>query len=74
MKRPTLVKYLKEVKIGERVTLITVPSAPASFPARLVGKTGIVIGKRGRAYVISLLDGKKRKTFIVKAVHLKLAK
>jgi len=35
------------------------------------GRTGIVIGKRGRSYIVNIKDFNKEKTFIVPPIHLK---
>jgi large subunit ribosomal protein L21e len=40
------------------------------FP-RFHGKTGKVIGKRGSAYLLSVMDGNKEKTVISRPEHMK---
>ncbi len=38
---------------------------------RFHGKTGTIIGKKGRAYEVCVMDGGKCKTLIVNPVHLR---
>jgi large subunit ribosomal protein L21e len=38
---------------------------------RFQGKTGVVSGKQGRAFVIEVKDGDKPKTVITRPEHLK---
>jgi len=40
------------------------------FP-RYKGKVGVVVGRRGRSYLVELVDGKKKKTIISRPEHLK---
>ena len=67
----SLSKLFSEIKEGDRVALVRNPSFKASFPERLHGNTGKVIGKRGRAIILEVSDLGKKKTFIVKKIHLK---
>ena len=69
-----LSKYFQEIASGESVAVIKERSIASSFPERLQGRTGIVIGKRGRAYVVKIKDLDKEKTFIIEPIHLKKIK
>jgi len=69
-----LSKYFKEFKQGDKVAIIQNLSHTFPYPRRLQGLSGKVVGKRGEAYVISIKDGNKQKTIILKAVHLKKLK
>jgi large subunit ribosomal protein L21e len=40
---------------------------------RYRGKRGVVVGKRGKAYVVEIHDYKATKRLIIPAVHLELA-
>ncbi len=64
-------KYFQKFKEGDNVTVIKEPSVSSSFPLRIQGRTGIVEGKRGRAYVIELMDHDMEKRFIIEPIHLK---
>lgn len=66
-----LSKYFQQFKEGDSVTVIKEPSVSSSFPVRIQGRTGIVEGKRGRAYVIDLMDHNMEKKFIIEPIHLK---
>jgi len=67
-------KIFQELKEGQRVSLVREPSEKQSFPKRFQGKTGNIIGKRGRAYIVKIKDNNKEKIFIVNPVHLKKLK
>jgi len=69
-----LSEYFKELKEGDRVAVIKNLSVPFNFPSRIHGKTGTVIGKKGRAFIVQLKDGNKNKKFILQASHLKKLK
>ena len=38
---------------------------------RFQGRTGVVVGQRGRAYIVQIRDGGKIKTLFVRPEHLK---
>ena len=65
-----LSKYFQKMEDGDSVAVIREHSVNASFPERLQGRTGVVIGKRGRAYIVKIMDHNKEKKFIIAAVHL----
>lgn len=67
-------EYFKELKDGEYVAVKKEMSVDASFPKRIQGRTGIVIGKRGSDYIIKLKEFSKEKVFIINPIHLKRIK
>lgn len=71
-KRPTITKFLRTFKKGDRVIIQPEPSSSKGMPfPRYSGRIGIVKGKRGKSYLVEILDGKKRKTIISRPEHLK---
>ncbi len=60
-----------ELKIGDKVALVRDLSFSPSFPKSWQGKTGKVIKKQGKAYVIQLKEGNKLKKINVKRINLK---
>ncbi len=67
-------KTFQKLKQGDRVVLNREKSAKSNFPKRMQGRAGTIIGKRGKAYIVSVRDNKKEKTYIVKAINLKKLK
>ena len=67
----SLSKLFEEFKEGDTIVLVHNLSYSASFPKRLHGRTGKVIGKQGKALIIKVNDGKKPKNFVVQRIHLK---
>ena len=67
-------EYFKDIKEGDNVAVVNEASIPAYFPKRIIGKTGKIIGKRGNSKIVEIMDGKKRKSFIIHPIHLKLLK
>jgi len=59
---------------GEKVSVVIDPGVHYGMPhTRFQGKTGVVTGQQGRAFVVELYDGNKLKTVISRPEHLKKA-
>ncbi len=68
----TVNRFMQEFEIGSKVMIDLVPSQPKGRPfKRFIGKTGVVIDKRGDAYIILVKDGGKEKQIISRPEHLK---
>ncbi len=66
---------IKEFCIGDKVIIKIRGNHPDGLPhPRYIGKVGEVIEKRGKAYVVEIKDGKKKKQLISSAVHLQKSK
>ncbi|MEM1931446.1 MAG: 50S ribosomal protein L21e [Sulfolobales archaeon] len=71
---PRLSLVMHEYKVGDKVHIVPNPAIHEALPhRRYVGKTGTVIGKRGRAYLVELLVGNKKKVVITVPEHLRPA-
>ena len=68
----SITKYFQSFNSGDKVYL-GVESAvqKGMYYHHFMGKSGIVKGKRGRCYEISINDMGKEKTLIVHPVHLR---
>ncbi|MDP3992335.1 MAG: 50S ribosomal protein L21e [Candidatus Pacearchaeota archaeon] len=66
-----LSRYFQSLKEGDSVAVIREPSIDAKFPERIQGRTGNVVEKRGRAYIVKIMDHDKEKRFIIEPIHLK---
>ena len=62
--------YFQELKEGDRVAIVRELSIKTGVPKTMQGRTGVVTGKRGRAYIVNINMGKE-KEFLVHPVHLK---
>lgn len=61
----------REFDVGEKVSVVIDPGVHYGMPhMRFQGKTGVVSGKQGRAFVVQLKDGDKPKTVIARPEHL----
>jgi large subunit ribosomal protein L21e len=69
-----LSQYFQEFKNGEKVAIIREHSLLPKFPIRIQGRTGVVSGMKGSAYLIKFMDGGLEKTFIIQPAHLKKIK
>ncbi len=68
---PPLSMLLIDYKPGDRVHIKINPSIVKGMPhRRFHGKTGIIVGRRGRAYIVEVYLGKKKKTLIVRPEHM----
>lgn len=70
--RPAITKFLAEFTNNQKVVLKPEPSSQKGMPhTRYKGLTGKVIGKRGKSYIIEIMDGNKMKLIISRPEHLK---
>lgn len=71
---PPLSKLMIEYRPGDKVHIVIDPAIHKAMPHRRYhGKTGVVIGKRGRSYIVQIKVGSKIKTLFVRPEHLKPA-
>lgn len=62
----------RNFEVGEKVNVVIDPAVHYGMPhMRFQGKTGVVSGKQGRAYVVEFKDGNKPKTLVARPEHLK---
>ena len=72
---PSLSRTLAEYEVDARVNIVVEPSVQKGRPhRRFHGKTGIILEKRGQAYLIEVTDGNARKKVIARPEHLKAQK
>lgn len=69
-----LSRYFQELKKGESVAIVREPAVQSKFPQRLQGRTGVIEGKRGKAYILKVKDQNKEKKFLIEPIHLKKIK
>ena len=63
---------LKQYEPGDKVLIKIDPSVHSGMPfRRFYGKVGEVVSKRGRAYLIKVKDGGKKKIVIAEPAHLR---
>ena len=67
-------RYFQKFKKGDRVAVVLDLAYQLPFPKRIQGKSGRVVGDRGKSVVVSLKDGNKEKTYIIPKLHLKKLK
>ena len=70
----SITRYFQSFNAGDRVYLSLEPAVQKGmYYPPFMGKTGIIKGKRGRCYEVTINDIGKEKTLIVHPVHLKRA-
>jgi len=70
--RLPITRYIQEFKVGSKVVIKPSPSSHKGMPfKRFFGRTGTVINKKGKSYIIKIKDGKKEKDIISRPEHLK---
>lgn len=68
----SITRYLSEFSEGDKVALTVEPSIHSGmYYPRYIGKTGIVLAKKGTCYEVKIRDMNKYKTLIVHPVHMK---
>ncbi|MFW9998894.1 MAG: 50S ribosomal protein L21e [Candidatus Hodarchaeota archaeon] len=67
-------KYLIDYNLDDKVDIITDPSQhKRGMPhSRYHGRTGTIIGQRGRCYLVEVKLGNSKKTLIIGKEHLRL--
>ena len=68
-----LSQYFQELKEGDRVAIVRELSIKTGVPRTMQGRTGVVEGKRGNAYIVNIKMGKEKR-FLVHPIHLKKLK
>ena len=57
---------------GDRVAIVLDGAQHKGMPhRRFQGRTGIIAGKQGRAYIVNFKDGNMKKTAVARPEHLK---
>jgi large subunit ribosomal protein L21e len=69
-----LSRYFQELKEGDFVAISREKTIAVNFKKRLQGITGVVEGRRGKAYMIRFKDGDKEKRLLIEPIHLKKIK
>ena len=64
-------KYFQKFKEGDLVAIARELAVKFGYPARLQGRTGKVLSKRGAAYYVEIKDFNKPKKYLIKPIHLK---
>lgn len=69
---PKLSSLMIEYKVGDKVHIVVNPSIHKGMPhRRYIGKTGEIVGKRGKCYVVKVVLGDKEKILFLRPEHLK---
>lgn len=70
--KASVTKFLQEFKIGSKVLIKPTVSSNKGRPyKRFFGKSGVVIDKRGKSYIIKIREGGKEKKIISRPEHLR---
>jgi large subunit ribosomal protein L21e len=69
-----LSRYFQEFEKGNKVAIVIERAIQSKIQKRLQGRTGVVEGKRGKAYVVRIMDQNKEKEYIINPIHLKKIK
>jgi len=63
---------IQEFEEGQKVHIVVDSSVQKGMPhRRFHGRTGQIIGKQGRAWVLEINDGRSIKTVVARPQHLK---
>jgi large subunit ribosomal protein L21e len=69
---PPITRSFMEYKEGEKAAIVIDSSVHGGQPhVRFQGLTGTIVGRQGRAYILSVSDGGSQKDLIVGPEHLK---
>lgn len=69
-----LTRAFQKFDVGEKASVSLDPSIHKGQPhVRFHGRTGVVVGSQGNAYMLEVRDGGKTKRIIVRPEHLRKA-
>ena len=69
---PPVTSAIQKFEVGQKVHIVCEPSVHMGMPSRRFhGKTGTIVGQRGRAWLLLIRDGESMKTVIARPQHLK---
>ena len=72
---PPVTCVIQNFDIGQQVHIVCNPSIQKGMPhRRFHGLTGTVLGRRGRAWMLTIRDGNADKIVIARPQHLKAQK
>lgn len=66
-----LSQYFQSFEKGQRVAIVRDQTFSPAFPTRIQGRSGIIEGMRGKAYIVRIMDGNQEKIHIMSPIHLK---
>jgi len=67
-----ITRSLQTFEVGEKAHIVIDPAVHRGMPhRRFHGRTGTIVGRRGRAYIVSLKVGNVEKKIISRPEHLK---
>ena len=70
----TITRAFQKFDVGEKASVSLDPSIHKGQPhVRFHGRTGVVVGTQGEAYMLEVRDGGKMKHIIVRPEHLRKA-
>lgn len=70
----TITRSFQKFDVGEKASVSLDPSIHKGQPhVRFHGRTGVVVGTQGGAYMLEVRDGGKSKRIIVRPEHLRKA-
>ena len=72
--KPRLSKIFQKLQPGDKVALVRNLGMKGKFPKQFQGRTGVIEGKTGRAFLVKFLNGKFYKKLVVRPIHLKKLK
>jgi len=68
---PSLSKLMREYREGDKVSIKINPSVHSGMPhRRYQGKTGVILGVRGKSYEVKVKLGDKEKILVIRPEHL----
>ena len=70
----TITRAFQKFDLGDKASVSLDPSIHRGQPhVRFHGRTGVVVGKQGNAYMLEVRDGGRAKRIIVRPEHLRKA-
>ncbi|MGC8556986.1 MAG: 50S ribosomal protein L21e [Fervidicoccus sp.] len=69
---PSLSLLMIKYNVGDKVMIYINPSIHKGMPhRRFHGRTGVIVGRRGRAYIVELYEGSVKRALFVRPEHIR---
>lgn len=70
--RLNIARVMHEYEVGDRVAVVLDGGQQKGMPhRRFNGRSGLISGKQGRAWVVEVKDGNMKKTVVARPEHLR---
>lgn len=64
-------RFFQKFQEGDHVAVVRELAIVAGFPKKIQGRTGVILEKRGKAYLVEIKDLNSPKKYTIRPIHLR---